>query len=95
MGILWKSGNGGIIGYAAYFGPNLYKSIAEGNIQDNLSVVMVDFLAVVLAAVVLLNIMISKTKKVQHKHEVNWFYDDKKYERRLDERADKNNYRIY
>ena len=37
----------------------------------------------------------SKTKVASVKNDVDWFYKGKQYDRELDERADKNNYRIY
>ena len=64
-------------------------------ISDTMGNVMVDFIAIILAAAVVLNIIISKTRKVSNKKGTDWFYQGEKYDRELDERADKNNYRIY
>lgn len=83
------------ITYCAYFGPSLYKNITEGVTPENQKLIIIDFLAIVLACIVLLNIIMSKTRKVANKHDTEWFYKGKKYDRELDERADKNNYRIY
>lgn len=89
---------GGIIyfiAYCAFFGPDLYTRIQAGVTPDTISNIIVDFLAIALALMVLLNIILSKTKKVSNKKNTDWFYQGEKYDRELDERADKNNYRIY
>ena len=83
------------IAYGAYFGPSLYNNIITGVSSENMNVVLNDFFAIVLACVVLLNIIISKTRKVTHTHDTDWFYKGNKYDRELDERADKNHYKIY
>lgn len=89
---------GGIIyfiAYGAYFGLDLYTIIQAGITQNSMANLLVDFVALVLALMVVLNIILSKTKKISNKKDTDWFYDGKKYDRELDERADKNNYRIY
>lgn len=83
------------VAYIAFFGPSLVQNLQMGTTSENLSLIMIDFLAVVLASVVLLNIIWSKTRKIKHKQDTDWFYNGKKYDRELDERADKNNYKIY
>ncbi len=83
------------VAYCAYFGPDLFIKIQEGITDETMSLVIVDFLAIVLAATVLLNIIWSKTRVVSAKKDVEWFYQGKDYDRKLDERADKNQYRIY
>ncbi len=89
---------GGIIyfiAYCAYFGPDLYTQIQAGVTANNMSYILVDFIAIILSVLVLLNIIISKARKQTNKKDSDWFYGNKKYDRELDERADKNNYRIY
>ena len=81
--------------YAGYFGPSLYNNIKIGITSANMATVMVDFMAIIISSMVMLNIILSKTKKAAVKNDVGWFYDGKQYNRKLDERADKNNYRIY
>lgn len=84
-----------LIANCAYYGPDLFKRIQEGITPDTMGNVIVDFIAIILAAAVILNIIISKTKKESNKKDTDWFYQGEKYDRELDERADKNNYRIY
>lgn len=89
---------GGIIyfiAYCAYFGPELFTKIQTGITSDTMLGVVVDFLAIVLAVAVLLNVILSKTRKINNKKDTDWFYGEEKYDRQLDERADKNNYRLY
>ena len=83
------------IAYCAYFGPDLYTNIQAGITSDTMIYVLVDFIAIILAALVVLNIILSKARKETNKKDTEWFYGGKKYDRELDERADKNNYRIY
>lgn len=79
----------------AYFGPDLFTRMQIGIIPETAGLVMVDFVAIILAAMILLNIILSKTMHQTKKLNTDWFYGDKQYDRKLDERADKNNYRIY
>lgn len=89
---------GGIIyfiSYCAYFGPDLFTRIQGGVNSGSIGYVLVDFIAIILAALVVLNIILSNTRKTTNRKNTDWFYGEKKYDRELDERADKNNYRIY
>lgn len=89
---------GGIIyfvAYWAYFGPDIYTRIQGGITPDALAGVMIDFIAIILATSVVLNIIWSKTRKTSKKKDTEWFYGEEKFDRQLDERADKNNYKLY
>lgn len=89
---------GGIIYFitnCAYFGPDLFTRLQEGANTNSMGYLIVDFIAIVLAAFVVLNIIFSKTRKTTKKMDTDWFYGGEKYDRQLDERADKNNYRLY
>lgn len=79
----------------AYFGYDLYINMQMGVTQANMYPIMADFIAIILSAFVVLNIIMSKTRVASVKHDVDWFYKGEQYDRELDERADKNNYRIY
>ena len=81
--------------YAGYFGFDLYNIVKENAVSTNILAVGMDFIAIVLAAIVVLNIILSKTMRISRKNNTEWFYGGKQYDRKLDERADKNNYRIY
>lgn len=81
--------------YGGYFGFDLYNIIKENAISMSIGSVAMDFIAIMLAAIVVLNVILSKTMKISKKNDTEWFYGGKQYDRELDERADKNNYRIY
>lgn len=81
--------------YCGYFIPDLIERLQVGITPDTVSPVMIDFVALILSGMVLLNIILSKTLRQVRKLNTDWFYGNKEYERKLDERADKNNYRIY
>lgn len=79
----------------AYFGPDLYNNIMLGINSNTAGTVMVDFIAIILSGVILLNIILSKAMRHTKKINTEWFYSGKQYDRKLDDRADKNNYKIY
>ena len=85
--------------YFGYFGVDLYnkavKPLINGEgftIASGFST-FVSLLAVILAIVVLMDLLADKTKRPADK-KTEWFYESKETDRQLDERADKNNYRI-
>ena len=48
----------------------------------------------VLAIAVLLDLLVDKNRKLNPKDKkTDWFYKNEEYDRKLDDRADKNNYR--
>ena len=49
-------------------------------------------LAIILAIVVLIDLLADKTKKPANK-DTEWFYANKDFDRQIDDRADKNNYK--
>lgn len=90
---------GGIIyflSYLAYFGTDLFKAIMPVFSGEDVSVdymsAFTSFLAIVLAFAVLLDLAVDKGRKPKDK-KTDWFYTNKEYDRQLDDRADKNNYR--
>ena len=85
--------------YFGYFGVDLYnkavKPLINGEgftIASGFST-FVSLLAVILAIVVLMDLLADRTKRPADK-KTEWFYESKETDRQLDERADKNNYRI-
>lgn len=81
------------IAFAFYFGNDLYNNTVGGGMAAPLTILM-DFLGVVLPLLSLIDIAINKDRfgKAEDKKTV-WFYGNKDFDRQLDERADKNNYR--
>lgn len=89
-----------VIAYGSYFGVNIYNIVEEilentGTIFDY-TTVMVSFIGMIIPIAVLFDILLDKNRKAHPKDKkTDWFYTNKKFDRILDERADKNNYRQY
>ena len=91
---------GGIIyflSYLAYFGTDLFKQIlpafqgASAEIPNYMGA-FTSFLGIILAFAVLVDLAVDKGRKPKDK-KTDWFYANEQYDRQLDDRADKNNYR--
>lgn len=87
-----------VISYGLYFGVDLYNIIMNiinesANITDYANACM-SFIGVLLPVSVLFELLFDKNRK---KHPVDkktdWFYKNEQFDRKYDERADKNNYR--
>ena len=86
--------------YGVYFGEHFVSNIIlllQG--QSNFDVafymnLLADFIAILLAIFVLLDMLVDKGRKANPKDKnTDWFYKNKDFDRKLDDRADKNNYR--
>ena len=78
--------------FTAYFGNDLYHCLTNnvGNVQT----IMIDALGVILPLITLIDIAVNKDRMgTSEDKKTVWFYGNKEYDRELDERADKNNYR--
>ena len=92
---------GGLIylaGYGMYFGVDLFNnlgSIMNGTLgAENALNTFVSFLGIVLPIAVLLYLLIDKGRKINPTDKkTDWFYKNEQFDRKYDERADKNNYR--
>lgn len=85
------------LAYLAYFGIDLINQVmpvfTSGQAQiTNYMGAFTSFLGIILAFTVLVDLSIDKGRKPKDK-KTDWFYTNKEYDRQLDERADKNNYR--
>ncbi len=86
------------IAYGMYFGVDLFNhigAIANGSLESGDMInAFISFLAMILAVGVLFDMLIDKGRKVNPKDKkTDWFYNNEQYDRKLDDRADKNNYR--
>ena len=81
--------------YSGYFGYDLFNLYKDGAIATSTANVGFDFIAIILASIIILNVILSKALRISRKNNTDWFYGGEQYDRKLDERADKNNYRIY
>ena len=90
-----------LVAYGLYFGTDLVSGITnlfnqgEGLIDIVLYMnVFISLLGVVLPIAVLFDLLLDKNRKAHPKDKkTDWFYANEKFDRQLDERADKNNYR--
>lgn len=89
-----------LIAYGCYFGVDLYQiitGIMAGSITlTNYSNAFASFIGVVLPIVVFFNMLMDKNR-TNHPvdKKTDWFYKNEEYDRKLDERADQNEYRNY
>ena len=89
-----------LITYGAYFGYDLFNSvmkIAQGNMAiSDYSNAMSSFIAVAIAFGVFFSLLIDKNR-TNHPvdKKTDWFYKNDEYDRKLDERADQNEYKNY
>ena len=78
--------------FTAYFGNDLYNRIVGdmGGAQN----ILIDAIGVIIPLITLIDIAVNRDRlgSGEDKKTV-WFYGNKEYDRELDERADKNNYR--
>lgn len=81
------------ITFAFYFGNDLYNNLTGASQGSPLTILM-DFFGVILPLLSLIDIAINRDRfgKSEDRKTV-WFYGNKDFDRQLDERADKNNYR--
>ena len=89
-----------VVSYGWYFGAylisNFFPALISGE-QIDLIVLqnsVVAILGIILGLVALLNIAYEKTKlKHFSDNKTDWYFDNEKYDRKMDDRADKNQYR--
>lgn len=87
-----------VIAYDSYFGIFLYQNLSEiisGEISiANSMNAFISLVGVILPLAVLLDLLVDKNRKANPvDKKTDWYYKEDKYDRQLDERADKNNYR--
>ena len=89
-----------LLTYGMYFGVDLMNNIsliigAEGTLSINTySNTFASLIGMIIAIAVILDILLDKSRKNNPKDKkTDWFYKNEKFDRQMDERADKNNYR--
>lgn len=86
------------IAHFVYYGPAFYNHFMQ-LINNSLSVefymsILFELFALGLAIAALFDVLLDKNRKAHPTDKkTDWFYKNKDYDRKLDERADKNNYR--
>ncbi len=85
--------------YVAYFGTALYESIMgineSGFTIANASNMFAIIVGIVIAILVFIDVLFNKNRSLgKANKKADWFYDNSDYDRKFDERADRNQYRI-
>ena len=85
--------------YGIYFGGDITKKLAimaQGEkltMSQNLEFI-VSMVGIILPIAILVDLLLDKNRKFNPKDKkTDWFYQNEEYDRKLDDRADKNNYR--
>ena len=88
--------------YGYYFGgyllKNVFPPLMDGNTLDisTLQNALVAGIAIVIAFCAFLDILVAKIRRNRFSDsKTDWFFNNKKSDRKFDERADKNQYRMY
>lgn len=80
--------------YSMYFGVHLMKSLA-GTVYADPMMMLIDAVAMLLVVLQIFDTLLDKSRKANPRDKkTDWFYKNKAYDRQLDERADKNEYKI-
>lgn len=89
-----------LLAYGMYFGVDLYNSVMkmiEAGSTFNISVSMsafISLIAMIIPIAVLLDMLADKNRKAHPKDKkTDWFYANEQFDRKMDDRADKNNYK--
>lgn len=90
-----------LLAYGMYFGVDILSNVqnlltaVESSIDINLYMnLFMSFIGMILPIAVLLDLLMDKNRKNHPKDKkTDWFYENEQFDRKMDERADKNNYR--
>ena len=85
--------------YGIYFGGDITNKLSIIANNETLTItqsveLMVSIIAIIIALAVLIDLLLDKNRKMNPKDKkTDWFYKNEQFDRKMDERADKNNYR--
>lgn len=89
-----------LLAYGIYFGVDISNNIqALTNAVESLDIniytnLFMSVIGVILPIAVMFDLLVDKNRKLNPKDKkTDWFYTNEKFDREMDERADKNNYR--
>lgn len=88
-----------LIGYGMYFGVDIYNtvvSLMNGVTLEitQYAVILMSFIGIILPICVVFELLLDKNRKAHPvDKKTDWFYKNEQFDRKMDERADKNNYR--
>lgn len=88
-----------LIGYGMYFGVDIYNIVTK--IMNGASIeitqyasILTSFIGIILPICILFELLLDKNRKTHPvDKKTDWFYANEQFDRKMDERADKNNYR--
>lgn len=88
-----------LIGYGMYFGVDIYNIVTK--IMNGASIeitqyasILISFIGIILPIFILFELLLDKNRKAHPvDKKTDWFYANEQFDRKMDERADKNNYR--
>lgn len=89
-----------LIGYGYYFGKYIFGTGVPALIDEQFDMIIIQNMAVAIIGILLgffelFDMLIERAKKKNYSdNKTDWFFKDKKYERKFDDRADKNQYKI-
>lgn len=88
-----------LISYGMYFGVDIYNTVTKlmngGAIEiTQYASILMSFIGIVLPICVVFELLLDKNRKAHPvDKKTDWFYKNEQFDRKMDERADKNNYR--
>ncbi len=89
-----------LLTYGIYFGTDLFNRLTiiieatDEVAPENMMNAVFAFIGIILPIAILLDLLADKNRKANPKDKkTDWFFKNEKFDRKLDERADKNNYR--
>lgn len=86
-----------LLAYGMYFGVdviNNIQTVLNGASMETALNVFISIIGIILPIAVLADLLLDKERKANPKDKkTDWFYNNEQFDRKLDERSDKNNYR--
>lgn len=87
-----------LAGHLIYYGPtflNHIMGIMDGTLDVSMYMgVLIEFVALLIPIAAVFDVLLDKNRKAHPTDKkTDWFYKNEEYDRKLDDRADKNNYR--
>ena len=89
-----------LLTYGMYFGTDVVNRVtilindATQLTLNDYTGLMISLIGIIIPIAVLLDLLADKNRKAHPKDKkTDWFYKNEQYDRKLDDRADKNNYR--
>lgn len=86
-----------LIGNGLYFGTNIYNIMVSTNngVLTSYSDIAIALLGIILPLLILFDLLLDKNRKAHPvDKKTDWFYKNNEFDRKLDERADKNHYKF-